>query len=242
MLLSIITITRDDREGLERTLASTADCLLNPEVEQIVIDGSTPAVLINRPRIRMVRQQPLGIAAAFNEGLRIARGEWVWFLNGGDRMDHRLQIEFLLSLLRLSTTDVIIGGMTNEGEHTLRPVPPPKMQWPPYRSWIPHPSTMIRRRLFERFGFFDERYTIAMDFEWWLRALSDDVPVDLLSLPFAIFAPGGVSLRPETQPIDRAETAHAVWRHRRILVRSWLGQTKLTFRELLRAWRQKSRE
>jgi hypothetical protein len=40
MLLNIITVTKDDLEGLKKTIASTSRLRQNPGVLQTVVDGS----------------------------------------------------------------------------------------------------------------------------------------------------------------------------------------------------------
>ncbi len=230
--LSIVTVTKDDPAGLERTLASTAAWLEGPAVEQIVIDASVPPAAVGNPVVRVARQQSHGIAAAFNEGLQAAKGEWVWFLNGGDRVDARLTPEFLLTLLGRTTADVMVGGTIYEEEAEPRPHLPPNMRWPPLHAWIPHPSTVVRRRLFERFGVFDATYSIVMDYEWWLRALSADVPVDVLSVPFAVFARDGISQQIEFRKKLVREQGDVIRRYQLRLWRAWI----LSGCRLLRVW------
>src|SRR5687768_13762120 len=167
-LLSLVTVTRDDPSGFAQTLASTAEWLKTPAVEQIVVDASEPAATASVSPVRIIRQQPKGIASAFNEGTRATRGEWIWFLNGGDRIDSRLSPDFLLSLLRSTSASVVIGGLTYGDETNPQFHLPPSKQWPPLIPWIPHPAAIVRKSLFDRFGLFDERYRIAMDYEWWL--------------------------------------------------------------------------
>ncbi len=211
--LTIITITKNDHVGLVRTLASTAALRSLSGVEQIVVYAGDVAPVICDSAVYLSRQRSAGIAGAFNEGLNQARGEWVWFLNGGDCLDARLDQDFLHTLLEKATEDVIIGGITYEGNSALHPLPPPAKRWPAIRPWIPHPSTLVRRCLFEKFGRFDEHYSIAMDYEWWLRALGPKVPVCVLDMPFSVFSPGGISQRPEMRQQILREKWRAVRRH-----------------------------
>jgi len=234
--LSLITITKDDPGGLARTLASTAPWRGLPWVEQLVVDASAVPAQVDDSRIHVIRQLSTGISGAFNTGMRAATGEWIWFLNGGDCADERLTTEFLRQLLRQSRADVVIGGLTYEGRAEPHPHLPTGMQWPPLHSWIPHPSTLVRRRLFEQFGPFDGRYSIAMDYEWWLRTLSTQVVVDVLSAPFAVFAPGGVSQRPELQRKIAQERADGIRRHQVSLWRAWFSSGYRLVRVWLAAW------
>jgi Glycosyl transferase family 2 len=237
--LTIITITKDDPAGLARSLAS-AEPLRSAGAEQVVIDGGAPAAGsgVTGPASRGVTIQvrpAQGIADAFNAGLALAQGEWVWFLNGGDQVDSRLTPEFLFALLGHTRADVVIGGITYEGEAEPRPHPPREWQWPPLRSWIPHPATLVRRRLFDQFGGFDERYSIAMDYEWWLRALAPDRPVDVISAPFTVFAAGGISQQPGSRATIIRERDEAINRHRSRYWRAWLSSGGRLFRAWLRS-------
>ncbi len=218
IFLSIVTVTKDDPVGLEGTLIS-ANALRVIGAEHLIIDGGIDLETTRRIAaesgggITVIPRPPEGIAEAFNAGLVAARGEWVWFLNGGDRIDPRLEPSSFCALLEKTKAEVIIGGLTYEGDVEPRPHPLPHKRWPAVSSWIPHPATLVRRRMFERYGGFDERYRIAMDYEWWLRALVPTVSVDVLSLPFAVFAPGGISQRPEVRKIIRREKFRAISRH-----------------------------
>lgn len=221
--LSLITLTRDDPAGLSRTLASAA-ALRNAGAEHVVVDGSLAPLRSSEAadggRISVLPRPPQGIADAFNAGIAAATREWVWCLNGDDQVDPRLTPDFLQRLLGNVTADVIVGRTTYEGESEPRPHPPEHLRWPPVRSWIPHPSTLVRRRLFDRFGGFDEAYTIAMDYEWWLRAIPSGEGVELVPAPFAVFARGGVSQRTENRPTLRREQAAAVRQHQGALIAS----------------------
>jgi glycosyltransferase involved in cell wall biosynthesis len=218
IFLTIVTVTKDDPIGLGRTLVS-ATALRAAGAEHLVIDGGIDPdttlriVAESGEGIIIISRSPQGIADAFNRGLSAARGEWMWFLNGGDLIDARLEPEILVSLLGNTKAEVIIGGLTYEGELDPRPHPLPEKRWPSISSWIPHPATLVRRRMFEQHGRFDARYRIAMDYEWWLRALGPHVAVDVLSLPFAVFALGGISQRPEMREIIRREKLRAISRH-----------------------------
>ena len=236
--LTLITVTKDDPDGLARTLTSAA-ALREHGAEHIVIDGGgvepthqTGATDALPHGVRCIRRPPQGVADAFNAGVAAASGTWVWFLNGGDQIESRLDAVFLSRLLSTTRADVIIGGIVYEGRDAPMVHPSPSRQWPSIASWIPHPASVMRRRLFERFGGFDVRYQIAMDYEWWLRVLGRDVIVDLIEVPFAIFAPGGMSQRPELLSRMKRERDDIIRRHQALL---WRNETRQGLR-LAKAW------
>lgn len=89
--LSVITVTRNDIPGVLLTLDSLA-VIKDFPVEVIVVDGSDASCdfgpvfqsVLNFSENRIIRNSDKGIYQAMNDGLAIARGTYVWFLNGGD--------------------------------------------------------------------------------------------------------------------------------------------------------------
>ncbi len=87
--LSIITVVRNDLQGMKETLVS----ILNQswcDYQVIVIDGNSDDgtyeyLLTEKPKIDvLIHEADHGIYDAMNKGLNLANGEWVLFLNAGD--------------------------------------------------------------------------------------------------------------------------------------------------------------
>ncbi len=234
-ILSIVTITKDDPQGLQRTLASTEAWLADPAVEQIVVDASVPPAAACNAALRVIRQQSRGISAAFNEGWRAARGKWVWFLNGGDAVHPQLSREWLLRLLSTTSAGLVIGAIQYDGETALHVAPALPRQWPMLDCWIPHPATIIRREVLETVGGFDERWKIAMDFDLWLRMLPRGIGVDVIAIPFAEFDVTGLCQRADRRGEVRRENAGVLRRHGWMFMRSWLHAGGRLGGNLLRA-------
>lgn len=90
-VLTVITVVKDDAEGLDRTLASLREQVLD-SVEIVVVDGSAdrdavPAAIARAGLLADYRwSPPRGVYPAMNEGLAAAHGRYVYFLNAGDRL------------------------------------------------------------------------------------------------------------------------------------------------------------
>lgn len=236
-LLSLITITRNDRTGLEKTVQSASTLRCSAKVEHIVVDGGdAPSIsTFADEKIQKITAPPRGVANAFNLGIVAAKGTWVWFVNGGDQIDPRLSSEFLLELLEITQATVIVGGTTYEGEEFPRALPPPVDRWPITNPWVPHPSTIVRRSLFDKYGHFDERYLIASDYDWFTRVLQAEHSTDFIAAPFAIFAPGGISQRPESRATVIKENADIRSRYAAASVRSLIKIGRRTIVSACRA-------
>ncbi len=223
--------------GLRLTVDSAAG-LRAAGVEHVVVDGSSEPVAGLSADVRVIRREARGIADAFNTGLEKVCGEWVWFLNGGDEVDPGLKPETLFELLKRSSADAVIGRITYVGELGPQPHPPENRRWPAFLPWIPHPATLLKRELFGRFGSYDPRYTIVMDYDWNLRVLCRaDVRVDVVPTPLAVFAPGGMSQRADCRGRLASERDDVVRRYQRLGWKVWpkggLGWLKIWGRALL---------
>jgi glycosyltransferase involved in cell wall biosynthesis len=221
--LSIVTITKDDTAGLARTLASTAAWRPRPGVEQIVVlAGAEPAAWPDG--VRALRQTGDGIAAAFNEGWQAARGEWIWFLNGGDAIHEELAPEWLEWWLARTRADLLVGCVHGDGDAGPRALTPLREQWPLLHSWPPHPATLVRREVLQRAGGFSPRYQVCMDFDLWQRLLGAGARADVIAVPLARFDLGGLSSRPENAGLVFRENGAVLWRHQGAVWRSiWRG-------------------
>lgn len=211
-LITIITITKDDPAGLARTLASTAAWRTGLGVEHLVVaSGEAPACV--PADVTLLRQPAHGIAAAFNEGLRSARGEWVWFLNGGDAIHAGLSPVWLQTLLEHTDSDMVIGTIQEDAQPQPRRLPPMRDQWPMLDSWPPHPAVVARRAALVQAGGFSEGYRTCMDFDLWQRLLGAGARTDTVGMPFASFDGRGLTSRPENLGLLFRENGAVLWRH-----------------------------
>ncbi|MCL4378624.1 MAG: glycosyltransferase, partial [Actinobacteria bacterium] len=165
MLLNIITITKDDIEGLKKTIESTRKLRENHDVEQIIVDGSRNDLrqeieksLTGEKNISCFWQKPSGRSSAFNYGIKVAKADWVWFLNGGDEVYSGLDAGNFLYLLSNNGSDAIIFQIENMQSKLMPKHPQMWALWPPLLSWIPHPSTLTRRELYDKYGYYNELF------------------------------------------------------------------------------------
>jgi glycosyltransferase involved in cell wall biosynthesis len=88
--VTVVTVTRNDLDGLKRTVQSVRD-QLSVEIQHIVVDGAstdgTAAWLATQPWLPgsgYISESDQGIYDAMNKGARKAEQELLVFLNGGD--------------------------------------------------------------------------------------------------------------------------------------------------------------
>ena len=107
-LLSIVVITRNDIEGLERTLSSFD--VQHPLIQVVVIDGSDSSYLFRSSlfiieSVSYIIQRSTGLFEAMNEGLEASHGQYVLFMNGGDKFFNNRSLLDCLSVLKTNSAN-----------------------------------------------------------------------------------------------------------------------------------------
>lgn len=204
--LSIVTITYRDPDGLARTLRSL-EPLVNGAAapvsfEHLVVDSSPDE---SRRGLVAPEGWPLthlvvpkeGIYAALNRGLARARGEYVWFLNGGDALSRPERLGPLLAMLEADPAlELICAGaeLTRNGQRLYPRYPARTLAASLIgRNRLCHQSMIYRRRVFDRVGGFSESYRSAADYEHHLRCLAAQVNARCLREELVEFEMGGTS-------------------------------------------------
>ncbi len=190
MKFSIITITRNSAETLKETIESVQMQSFK-DYEHIFVDGhSTDGTLelIEAYKqkypgmVKLFQAEPKGISAAMNEGIRRAIGDYILHLHADDALYDSEVLADVAKFLGTKKVDWIYGKIMvrdNKGNDT-GTFPNKKIFHANsnnrFKSWllqifnyIPHQAVFIKRNCFERFGFFDETLTSAMDPDLWLR-------------------------------------------------------------------------
>ena len=234
MKLSIITITYNNAEGLRKTLASVASQTFR-DFEHIIVDGGSTddSVEIIReytsangaqgggcqtgqksqtgrtkecPQIRWISEKDKGIYDAQNKGIRLAHGEYCYFLNAGDTFcaDDVLERMFspnslIASSPLTSTPDILYGNeiiVDGNGQRVgiARGVENPNFV-DLYNSCMKHQASFIRRSLFDKYGMYDADMRICSDFDWFFRVIAfhDDVTLQYKDVDIAYFENTGLS-------------------------------------------------
>lgn len=174
-LISVITACLNSSRHIGQTLESVA-AQQGVDCEHIIADGgssdSTLAIVESKIRAggRWLTGPDSGIAEAMNNGLAIARGEWLLFLQSDDYLCNPT---VLAEAARHFTADVDICGFpvifgSEDSATTMQPRG--AGFWLNFKTGLNHQGTFIRRCLFERIGGYDTSFRIAMDYEFFLRA------------------------------------------------------------------------
>jgi glycosyltransferase involved in cell wall biosynthesis len=235
--LDIITVTRDDFPGLRSTIESTRKLRDLRGIKQIIIDSSTSPcrekvknLAETEPHVVYRWQEPGGISRAFNLGLETADAEWVWFLNGKDEVHDRLDANVFWGVISSSSADMIVFEIELMPSGQKCGHPPVWARWPATGAWLPHPATISRKSFYKKHGMFNERFRIAMDYEYWLRCSLEDLVIDSLSFPVVKFDMQGISYN--ERQLVAAEAMEVLRMHAWKLLKLWFR----TGRMVTKAW------
>jgi glycosyltransferase involved in cell wall biosynthesis len=123
MILSVITINRNNKIGLEKTLNSIYP-KPNIELEHIIIDGSSKDGSVGlikayaaKNNIQWVSEPDSGIFNAMNKGLNLIHGDYVIFMNSGDSFCEDVLTSALLE--SISKYDITYGDIVVSRENVL---------------------------------------------------------------------------------------------------------------------------
>ncbi len=214
MLFSIITVNRNDAEGLRRTFASVG--LHAPEdSEYIVIDGASSDGSVEAIEERddlidaWISEPDAGIYDAMNKGIARASGEFCLFLNSGDT----LRPENGLGSFVDDGADIYYANavLSAGGRRTVTDYPRSIDANFFVSGMINHQNALVRRSLFERLGPYDTRYPVCADWLFFLKASRAEKAVfRFLEEPFVEFALGGASNKAGSAPKIRAERERGI--------------------------------
>lgn len=214
MLLSIITINRNNVEGLEKTLKSLASQTFR-DFEYVVIDGASTdnsVEVIKKyetqfAHLKWVSEPDTGIYNAMNKGIRMAEGEYIQILNSADILASDDVIEKMTDALKkCSYPDILYGNMIKDSvngkkirDKGFAGRKPTMFDF--IHGTLNHDPAYIKRSLFQKFGYYREDLPITADWRWYVEAIPfGGVVPQYVDIDVTIFDMMGVS---ETQLVKR---------------------------------------
>lgn len=177
--ISIITVTYNAEKVLERTLESIKNQNYN-NIECIIIDGAssdrTLEIVDKYSDIisKCISEKDDGLYFAMNKGLDNATGDYVWFLNAGDKIHDNEILNYFFSCESFARDiyygDTMIVDLEGNILGSRRLKPKDNINWKDFK-WgmlICHQSILVKKSIAP---YFDTRYSIAADYGWVLESL-----------------------------------------------------------------------
>lgn len=205
-LLTVVTVTRNNRHGLSRTLRSVEGQDDFAHLELIVVDGASSdgteesLQALTASNTSWVSEPDNGIYDAMNKGAGMARGDYLLFLNAGDAFYDAGSATALLAGLARHPLWVVARAARDDlpGQPLIANQP---HVW--YRHALGlqphcHQSTVFSRRVFLDCGGYDERFGFVSDFDLIFRFGALQAPEEVNDI-VALYEGGGHSAQRTTE-------------------------------------------
>jgi len=178
-LFSIITCTFNAAETLERTLGSVAEQDYQGK-ELIIIDGGSKDGTLDIARKyelkKLVSEPDRGLYDAMNKGIKAASGDYLIFLNAGDRFHSPTTLSDVAKNL-IGNEDVIYGQtaiVDDEGKFiSMRQHTAPKnLNWKKFKNGmlVCHQAFWVKREIAMKTPY-DLSFRYSSDVDWCIRVM-----------------------------------------------------------------------
>lgn len=182
--VAIITVVKNNREFIETAIKSVLSQSY-ADIEYIIIDGAsndgtTEVIKKYAGKVsKWISEPDNGIYDALNKGLRMTSGDVVAFLNSDDFFTDEFVIERIVRTFAIENADAVYSDIVYVSQKNPIKI---KRYWKAGKyspkslkyGWMPpHPSLFVRKKLYEKAGFFDTSLKIASDYDMVLRLLKN---------------------------------------------------------------------
>jgi len=187
MTISIITIVYNNANYIEECIQSA----LNQDfknLEYIVIDGgSTDGTqqIIEKYRDKIafyISEKDRGLYNALNKGIQHVTGDVIGILHSDDLFFEKNTLSKIAKIFSETNADLVYANgqyVDKQNIEKIKRIYPAKKFKKTYLKfgWIPlHTTIYVKREVFDKYGIYDENYSIASDYEISLRwFLNDDI-------------------------------------------------------------------
>ena len=198
--ISILTINLNNLSGLKKTCESVFSQEYN-DYEFIIVDGNSKdgskeyIASISDKLTTYISEPDNGIYSAMNKGIRLAKGDYVYFLNSGDILHDVKTLQGVTSKMH-SNLDLYYGDLIYNWPEGPQVASFPKILSYPFFivDNINHQACFIKRILFDEIFYYNENYKIISDWEFLIYAVVKlEISYQHLDMLISIYDTSGVS-------------------------------------------------
>lgn len=186
MKVSIITASLNNNEFVNNAINSIIKQDYS-NIEHIIVDGFSKDGSLETLRdyesknhkVKLILKKNYGVYDALNEGLRFASGEIISFVHSDDILNSNKIISEIVSIFENTNCDGVYGDLNYVKSNNVSKIVRSWKSRPFYpemikKAWMPpHPSLFLRKKVYEKHGYFDPTYKISADYEFIIRIFKD---------------------------------------------------------------------
>jgi glycosyltransferase involved in cell wall biosynthesis len=198
---TIITASLNNESTIKQTLESIENQTFQ-NLEHIVLDGGsqdgTLDILRNFERtynLYFISEPDEGISSALNKGLKLSKGNYILVLHADDCLLSPNILGYVFNLIKKQQYDIHSFPVLKEGsDNRLFLYNPIRvLWWHHFKTIFPHQGTFVHQRIFQSVGGFRNNFSIAMDYDFFYRALKNNCSIRFERKPVALMGGAGVS-------------------------------------------------
>ena len=197
-LFSIITVTYNAEQTVGRTVESVANQTFD-DYEHIVIDGASSDGTLSavqtagrQDRRSILSEADKGLYDAMNKGISMATGEYLVFLNAGDKFHSNNTLQMIADAISDNEGADIVYGQTDLVDKEGKFIAPRHIEAPRELNLkdfangmvVCHQAFVVRRSIAP---YFSLKYRYSADYEWCIICLmhsSKNVYVDAVLIDY----------------------------------------------------------
>lgn len=196
--VSIITPTYNRVNKLRLNIKSVLDQQFK-DIEHIIVDnlsddGSEELVKAYIKRadypVRYIREKDSGLYQAMNKGIKEAEGEWIHILNSDDGYFFSSSLKDIFNL-NIAHVDLVACGVMVARDHK-QTYCRPEYKKEINHYYFPHQGLLIRKKLYELNGYYEERFKIISDAIFAIKNFPKAKYL-IIDKPLVVMSSGGLS-------------------------------------------------
>ncbi len=212
--ITVITVCLNS----EKTIRRTMDSVLQQgyqNYEYIIVDGGSRDKTIEyieaykekfMNQLVLISEPDKGIYDAMNKGIRKAQGEFIVIINSDDYLEKQA-FERIVVAIEAGNAEVICGNVIYIKKDHKRVLASTEL-FVDERQAIhkrllhyAHPSTVIKKSVYEQYGLYEDRFFISSDYDLMIRLLQNKVNMTYIDHTLSYFTLGGVSQKQKIRGI-----------------------------------------
>ena len=185
--ISIITATSNSINTIIYTINSIRSQSYR-NIEHIIIDNESKdgslEIIKNYQKtsknytIKLISEKDKGIYDAINKGILHAKGKYICILNADDIFQSNKTVENIIKKIESEKkADIFFFNLVYFANQNFKKI---KRYYPSnnFRNWMisigiipPHPASIIKKNVYDKYGLYDKSFKIAGDFELFVKLL-----------------------------------------------------------------------
>ncbi|MCQ2375424.1 MAG: glycosyltransferase [Salinivirgaceae bacterium] len=189
MKISVVTITFNAEQFLPKTMQSVASQTYS-NIEYIIVDGKSTDRTVEQIKefeselknsnspisLRWISEPDSGLYDAMNKGLHLATGDFVWFVNAGDKIFDNQTAQHIADAVQANPQCDVVYGQTLVIDHNDNPVgerhkiAPANLQKKHLLNGLVvcHQSILVRKTIAPDYNL---KYRVSADYDWTCKVL-----------------------------------------------------------------------